>query len=414
MSELNVGNLNVTSELNLPLYAEANLPVNPPMGHMVFNTTQGKIVVWDGGKWISIGSKQYEISPGGSNYTVSDLTGDFVGYKVVKFTGSGSFTINEAPTDSGVEILIIAGGGGGGGLIAGGGGAGGVIYKPSVYLPPGTYNVTVGAGGLGGYGWNNSDQEGRAGQPSIITGGNIFYEAIGGGGGAGHGGASPNCQAGKGGSGGGSAATGRMGGMAYGVMGGNIETHLKTDHTMNAPSTYAQDSWEDKSVVGRSSKVGYTGGNWEHDSARSTNPATLKGWQGYPGGDWGDGNMGAGGGGAGQCGQNAGVPNNRGGDGGHGIYCEIEGTKKAYAGGGGGGVRGTSRIRGVGGVGGGGNGGRNTLLPTSYISPTSDAASNGQDNTGGGGGGGGYNGTTTSITGASGGPGVIIIKYRSA
>lgn len=413
MSELNVGNLNVGSELNLPIYAESNLPASPPVGHMVFNSTQGKIAVWDGSKWVAIGSKQYEITPGGSNYTVNNLTGDLAGYKVIKFTGNGSFTVNSAPTDSGVEILIIAGGGGGGGVIGGGGGAGGVIYKRSVYLPAGTYSVTVGNGGGGGLGWNNIDQEGRAGQPSIISGGNVFYEAIGGGGGCGHGG-STTAQAGSGGSGGGSANLGRQGGVAIGTMGGNLNNHLKSDHVMGVPSSISGDAWANSNIVGTASAVNYTGGVWWDNSASDTGPATLNGWQGYPGGDWGDGNMGAGGGGAGQCGQNAGVPLNRGGDGGHGIYCEIEGVKKSYAGGGGGGVRDTSRIRGIGGIGGGGNGGADSLSPTPYSSPSSNAASNGQNNTGGGGGGGGYNGSSSAVIGGNGGPGVVIIKYKAS
>lgn len=415
MSELNVGDLNVGSELNLPLYPEANLPQSPPTGHMVFNTTKGKIVVWDGSNWIAIGSSKYEINPGGSNYTTTDLTGDFSGYKVIKFTGNGSFTIVNAPDDQGVEFLLIAGGGGGGGVIGGGGGAGGVIYKRNVYLPAGTYTVNIGEGGEGGIGWNNANQEGQAGTPSTLSGGSIFYEAIGGGGGSGHGGNSPASYAGKGGSGGGGAAAGRFGGAATGVLGGNLSLHLKSDYAMNTLGS--RRSEENQTVVGTYSQYPHpgTGGVVGGTKAQySKGPAEMKGWQGHPGGDFGGGDEGAGGGGAGQAGQAGGQPDNRGGDGGHGIYCEIEGSKIAYAGGGGGGVRGTGRIAGVGGVGGGGKGGLTSTAAVPYASPTANAAVDGKPNTGGGGGGGGYNGSNSGEIGARGGSGVFIIRYKAS
>ena len=414
MSELNVGNLNVGSELNLPLYPESGLPQSPPTGHMVFNTTKGKIVVWDGTNWVAIGSSKYEINPGGSNYTVSNLTGDFAGYKVIKFTGSGSFTITNSPDDQGVEFLLIAGGGGGGGVIGGGGGAGGVIYKRNVNLPAGTYTVNIGDGGLGGIGWNNANQEGQAGTPSTISGGNVFYEAIGGGGGSGHGGSSPASYAGKGGSGGGSAAVARYGGGATGVLAGNLSLHLKNDYAMNTSGS--RRSEVNQTVVGTYSQVQI---NVDHvisgeKSQYSVGPAEQQGWQGHPGGDWGDGNHGAGGGGAGQSGQNAGVPDNKGGNGGHGIYCEIEGSKVSYAGGGAGGVRGTTRSGGAGGVGGGGKGGQNSVSRTPYAAPAGAAAQDGKPNTGGGGGGGGYNGGSSAEIGARGGSGVFIIRYKAS
>lgn len=414
MSELNVGDLNVGSELNLPLYPEANLPQSPPTGHMVFNTTKGKIVVWDGSNWIAIGSSKYEITPGGSNYTTTDLSGDFSGYKVIKFTGNGTFTINNAPDDQGVEFLLIAGGGGGGGVIGGGGGAGGVIYKRSVYLPEGTYSVSIGEGGLGGIGWNNANQEGEAGTPSTISGGNIFYEAIGGGGGCGHGGNSPASYAGKGGSGGGSANTGRYGGAATGLQGGNLSLHLKSDYTMNTVGS--RRSEENQSVVGVYSQVQVSPGHViSGEKSQNTAGSVLqRGWQGFPGGSFGDGNNGAGGGGAGQSGQNAGIPQGVGGNGGHGIYCEIEGSKIAYAGGGGGGVRGTGRVAGLGGVGGGGKGGQNSLVRSPWSSPAGNGAQDGQPNKGGGGGGGGYNGSSSSEIGARGGSGVFIIRYKAS
>ena len=425
MSELNVGDLNVGQYLNLPVYPESGLPAGVPVGHMVFNSTKGKIVVWNGLLWVAIGSKKYAMTATGS-VTSSDLSGDFNGYKVLKFTGNGSLNVISAPDDSGIELLLIAGGGGGGGVIGGGGGAGGVIYKRSLYLPQGVYNITIGQGGEGGRGWNVADQEGRAGTPTVLSGGDIFYEAIGGGGGCAHGGASVNAFAGSGGSGGGGAATYRQGGGTIGLQCGHLAAQIKTDYPMtySTPRHNNKLDAQAKDIDGnlffasvRAYQVGNdTGGDAQHPSSRTTlhpGPHIIRHTQGYSGGSFGDGNLGAGGGGAGGFGQAAGPPRGVAGDGGVGAYFDIEGTKKAYAGGGGGGVRGTGRIRGIGGVGGGGNGGRNTLAPTPYSSSTADAASNGQDNTGGGGGGGGYNGPTPGVVAGNGGPGILIIRYKA-
>jgi len=67
-------------------------------------------------------------------------------YTIHTFTSSGYFTVNAGIA---ADIVVVAGGGGGGHQHAGGGGAGGVVGQ---YLPgvaPGTYYITVGAGGAG-------------------------------------------------------------------------------------------------------------------------------------------------------------------------------------------------------------------------------------------------------------------------
>ena len=395
MSNLNVGEAVVGSELNLPIHTNSSRPTGAPPGHMIFNQQEGKIQIYDGSDWISIGSTSYDISATG-DVTTTDLGGDFAGDRVIKFTGDGTLTVNNASSDKGIDLLIIGGGGGGGGVIGGGGGAGGTLYKRNLQLPVGTYQITIGSGGLGGKGWNQPDQEGRAGQPTTFIGGDIIYEAVGGGGGEGHGGNSGPGYSGSGGCGGGSANKSRRGGSAVGNAFGYIET-LQTPPRAASNDAYAQGA----GVLG--SHVHNTGGN--------NNALVRRGIQGWPGGSWGDGDDGAGGGGCGYCGTNGGAPRDIGGPGGPGCYMEIEGTLKAYAGGGGGGVRGTGRIRGEGGVGGGGQGGRNTLLPSDYGSNNGEGAENGQVNTGGGGGGGGYNGGSSSVIGGTGGPGVVIVRY---
>ncbi len=74
----------------------------------------------------------------------------------------GTITVNTAGT---VDILLVGGGGGGGQNYVsgsniyggGGGGGGGVVYKTSFAVTPGTYPVTVGAGGgIGANGSNTS------------------------------------------------------------------------------------------------------------------------------------------------------------------------------------------------------------------------------------------------------------------
>ena len=72
------------------------------------------------------------------------------GQAIHTFTTSGSFQMLASGT---VQMLLVGGGGGGGcGYEGGGGGAGGLIYQSSYTISPGTYTVTIGAGGSGGVG----------------------------------------------------------------------------------------------------------------------------------------------------------------------------------------------------------------------------------------------------------------------
>jgi len=76
------------------------------------------------------------------------------GYKYHIFTSSGNFTV----TSGGLINYTIVSGGGGGGLgdsdiydrAGGGGGAGGMISGTTSFIA-GTYTITIGAGGIGGY-----------------------------------------------------------------------------------------------------------------------------------------------------------------------------------------------------------------------------------------------------------------------
>jgi hypothetical protein len=72
-------------------------------------------------------------------------------FRVIRFTGSGSFTVNALGADptfgATVDHLIVAGGGAGGRSAGAGGGAGGFIYTTSQSVTATTYTITVGGGG---------------------------------------------------------------------------------------------------------------------------------------------------------------------------------------------------------------------------------------------------------------------------
>ena len=107
--------------------------------------------------------------PGRSNSGIvasGGVTNEYVDgqtiYKSHVFTSSGTFTVTAGSAD--IQYLVVAGGGGGGGGYAGAGGAGGlktsvpgvqkadgtVLTAPDFPVSPGSYTVTIGAGGQGG------------------------------------------------------------------------------------------------------------------------------------------------------------------------------------------------------------------------------------------------------------------------
>ena len=101
--------------------------------------------------------------------------------KITSITSDTPSAVTTQPGTRLVKALIVAGGGGGGDTDAGGGGAGGLIYETSKILN-GTYKIIVGEGGLGSI---VNSTSGYKGYNSMIVGNNINYKSIGGGGGAG-------------------------------------------------------------------------------------------------------------------------------------------------------------------------------------------------------------------------------------
>jgi hypothetical protein len=108
-------------------------------------------------------------------------------------TGSNTFVVTSGGN---VNTLLVGAGGSGAarlaGFVGGGGGAGGVVYKESLFVPSGTYPVTVGTGGAA----ISGNSTGNAGSPSIFL--NLF--AGGGGGGSSASISGPNGASGGGGS----------------------------------------------------------------------------------------------------------------------------------------------------------------------------------------------------------------------
>ena len=154
-------------------------------------------------------------------------------------------------------------------------------------------------------------------------------------------------------------------------------------------------------TFGNAGASGGSGGGGTTSVGSGTSGQGNLGGIGY---NWPHTNSNGSGGGAGSPGFPAGVVDAMGsGNGGSGLPFTITGNLEWYAGGGGGGTyalvgNAYGSIPGAGGIGGGGAGAFGGY-----------AGSTGSPNTGGGGGGGGGNGQTT---GAAGGSGVIILRYR--
>jgi hypothetical protein len=288
-------------------------------------------------------------------------------WRIHRFNDTGTFTLTSVKAGSiRVEYLIVGGGGGGGMDMGGGGGGGGVLLGTTV-LGPGTYSITVGAGGAG------APAAGTAGQPSghqytipATAGGNSTFNGLtaygGGFGGSSYRGYTPGIAGGNGGSGGGASGYNDNAGTFYGGTG----------------------------VSGQ----GFAGGN-----------STAAYYSG-------------GGGGAGAVGVSSTAQPN----GGAGKYSNILG-RPYYWGGGGGGASYSLSTGGNGGIGGGGGGalgnttgGQQAIewgVPGTFGACCSWAnvpGGNGGANTGGGGGGGSH--YNANNKGGNGGKGIVIVRYK--
>jgi len=316
-------------------------------GMMRFNQNLGKFQVHDGVQWYTIGG----VSASGGTITHAG------GYTIHTFTSSGTFTVYSGGE---IDYLMIAGGGGGGSTHGGGGGAGGGLIGTESSSRPGSYTVTVGAGGAGDV---------RA-SGAAARGLNVSLSEL-------RPWLSGTTHAGTAGGGG--------GGCGY--------------------STTVSDS------LSSSGSSGGSGGGGGPFHGGGTATVSSQGNNGGSGGNQAGAGHGGGGGGRGGAGGNSVAPHSYlggvSGAGGAGIASTITGTSVTYAGGGSGGRWGHvgtfPNLGGTGGVGtvsgGGGHGGG--------TGASGQNAANGGVNTGGGGGGGGDAGGP----GGNGGSGIVILRY---
>ena len=323
---------------------------------------------------------------GATSATISGTTDRYISFP---YSGSATtkdytFTTTEALI---CDILIVGGGGAGGTYIGGGGGAGGVLYIQNVNIGVGTYNISVGRGGVGftGAGASTTLQNGSSSKAFGIE---VFGGGYGGAGGWGTGGNGQTGGSGGSGGAGGSAPPPSTAGVGGGVSQPSFTNSLITVNTYN-----------------------YYGGNG----------ATSMIYNGIAG-------IGIGANGGGGAGGNAPANTDQAnaGAGADGIAINITGTSYFWGGGGGGGqYNGVKAGNGGKGGGGGGNGSQESegvgIGGTGGITLGQDGdlegdgtptAGNGGDGTGGGGGGTGRTiGSPNAISG-SGGSGIVIIRYR--
>lgn len=282
-------------------------------------------------------------------------------YRVHTFYSNGTLTIGQ---QTNLEVLVVGGGGGGGFDMGGGGGAGGVIANASFAVTPGSYAITVGAGGKGAPAANTLGQPaGHQYTISATNGANSVFSsltAIGGG----YGGSSVWTYT--------PGWVGNVGGSGGGASGYN-------------------------STAGAGSGAGTAG-------------------QGNRGGNAGGSHYSGGGGGAGGAGADGTAQAN----GGVGVSNSILGTAYFWGGGGGGSAY-TAATGGNGGNGGGGGGAVGVTTGGSGLNngagggggapnaQTNTHGANAGANTGGGGGAGShYNGYNS---GGGGGSGIVVVRY---
>ncbi len=301
--------------------------------------------------------------PAGSTFSLYGIAAASVGAKATGgtiysddqyyyhvFGSTGTFTPLQSLS---ADVLVVAGGGGGGRIVAGGGGAGGLLAFTSQSLTATGYTCTVGAGGAGsttsGYSAGTVGGDSQFGGLTLVKGGGAGGAINGGGG---------------------------TGGSGGGAGGSNI-----------AQTGGAATSGQGNVGADRSSSSNYEGsGGGGAGGAGTSNTATN-----------------AGSGGVGVSTYSSWLSAT-------GFGENVAGTYYIAGGGGGGWSSAGATIAniGAGGYGGGGRGGYSNQSTTVDVAPVAGTA-----NTGGGGGGApnDLTGNNTNTYGASGGSGLVIVRY---
>jgi len=161
---------------------------------------------------------------------------DQYAFHIFSQTGSGQTLSVLAGTLNNVQIAVVGGGGGGAvSLLNGaGGGGGGVIISPNNILYAGTYTINVGSGGSGGVYNPGIDNPGQTGNPSSISGQNLYLSVDGGYGGNGNVGGNSGAPT----SFSGSAGTSTRGGGGAGAGGASIRI-IPTQYGVPGPGISA-------------------------------------------------------------------------------------------------------------------------------------------------------------------------------
>jgi hypothetical protein len=134
----------------------------------------------------AMGSNGYGIATqiGGTSATITDT----YSYQLLSWTNTAAVTRTFTVTVAGLFDMLLVGGGGGGGSgvgyggEGGGGGGAGQVTDETIYLPVGTYDVTVGAGGIEQIGGAAVAFAGASGiniQP-LASAGRLRFESLGG------------------------------------------------------------------------------------------------------------------------------------------------------------------------------------------------------------------------------------------
>lgn len=173
-------------------------------GTNVARFNAGALQVWNGTAWVATAPF---IFGGNEIKEVGD-------YRYYVFTNSGNLLVTVGGS---CDILAVGGGAGGGQESGGGGGAGaieGASFFTNYTLSPGSYTVTIGAGGIGTP--DGISDQGGAGGNTSISGTGVSVTAAGGGGGGTRGAATNGDSGGSGGGGAGEISAGGTGGSASG------------------------------------------------------------------------------------------------------------------------------------------------------------------------------------------------------
>lgn len=341
-------------------------PATPTVGDLILATSTGQMYVCSvvssgANQWINIGDGSGSVVPiiSATGGTIVTYTYDSVDYKVHKFTATGltNLVVASVPSGRTIDVLVIAGGGGGspgvsGANNGGGGGAGGLRWFTGQTPTASTYAATVGAGGAGG-----NAATATSGTDSTFIGTGISITANGGGNG-GYAFNTAPVAAGAGGSGGGSSGTATAGAGNQGAF-TPVEGFIGGTSSSGSSGGGGGGSGS-LGLDGDGSNGGHAGAGEDNFLNQSSAALTIAGTKALLDAV---------------------------------SLGEVSGSSRHIAGGGGGGGAGVAN----GGLGGGGDG----------LSSAGGEA--GTVNTGSGGG--GANHATANNSAASGGSGVILVRY---